>query len=232
MPVKRSYAEIGDACATAHGMELLGDVWTYPILRELLLAPKRFGELQSAVIGVTPAVLTARLKQMEAQGLLRRRELPAPARVQVYEVTPWAASLEPVLHGLARWAHGSPAWSPAGGLTPDAAALAIRAMAPDAPHDPPLHVVLRLADRRQGDPAGYAYDLSWGADGVRIARAADDGVAAIALDSTDLAQVLFAGRPLDDVEVGAVGAADAAAVATPRKALAAFVDAFRTALAT
>ena len=80
MPIKRSYADHGDACATAHAMELLGDRWTYPIVRELMLAPKRFSELAEGVRGITPATLTTRLRDLQAAGLVERVELPAPAR--------------------------------------------------------------------------------------------------------------------------------------------------------
>lgn len=49
MPIKRTYASHGDACATSHAMELLGDRWTYPVIRELMLAPKRFAELEASL---------------------------------------------------------------------------------------------------------------------------------------------------------------------------------------
>ena len=63
MPKKRSYAAHGDACAGAHGIELVGEVWTYPIVREMFLGPKRFSELrhhiyeqiQLAKEGIVPA---------------------------------------------------------------------------------------------------------------------------------------------------------------------------------
>ncbi len=53
MPIKRTYASHGgDACATAHAVELLGgDRWSYPVLRELMLGPKRFSELAAALWG-------------------------------------------------------------------------------------------------------------------------------------------------------------------------------------
>ena len=78
MPIKRTYAECGDACMTARAVELIGDRWTYPVLRELMLAPKRFKELSAAICGVTPAVLTTRLREMEAAGLVERVVLARP----------------------------------------------------------------------------------------------------------------------------------------------------------
>lgn len=110
MPVKRTYADHGDACAAAHAMELIGDRWTHPVLRELMLGPKRFGELESSVRGITPAVLSARLRELEASGLVEKVVLPPPARVAAYGVTAWARDLQPIFEQLALWAHRSPTW--------------------------------------------------------------------------------------------------------------------------
>src|SRR5690625_4818160 len=147
MPIKRTYATHGDACASSHPMELLGDRWTYPVLRELMLAPKRFAELEASWRGITPAVLTARLRQLEATGLVQRVTLPAPARVGAYAITEWASELRPVFESLARWALRSPVRETAGcGLTPDAVVQSMLTMAPPVAMDPPLEVGLHIAD--------------------------------------------------------------------------------------
>ena len=154
MPVKRSYADHGDACAAAHGMELIGDRWTHPVLRELMLAPKRFGELEASVRGITPAVLSARLRELEASGLVRKVVLPPPARVAAYELTAWARQLQPIFEDLARWAHGSPTWQPVGkGLTPDGAVQSMLTMAPAIALDPPLALGLHLRELVKHIPA-------------------------------------------------------------------------------
>ena len=69
MPKKQTYADLGDACATAHAMDVIGDRWSMVIARELLLGPRRFADLASAVVGITPAVLTARLKALRDSGV-------------------------------------------------------------------------------------------------------------------------------------------------------------------
>lgn len=193
MPIKRSYAEYGDGCLTAHAVELIGDRWSYPILRELMLAPKRFGELASAIHGVTPAVLTTRLRELEAAGLVEHRPLPVPAAVNVYQLTPWARDLEPVLQELGRWAHRGPARTgPQGGLTPDAAVQSMLTMAPPEPPGSALELQLELSDERIPQDRGYTYRLSWDDDGLRIARGAHPAASAVLrTGSSALAGMLY-----------------------------------------
>lgn len=200
MPKKRSYAAHGDACAGAHGIELVGEVWTYPIVREMFLGPKRFSELLDLVRGITPAVLTTRLRELTAKGLVTQSTLPPPARGKVYELTPWGHALEPVTEGVSRWAHQSPSWRPDGGLTPDAVVLAMKTMAA-GPADPPLAIQLDLRDERLERPDTYSYRLDWGSE-LRVERGlhpAPDAV--VSLDSTAWTRVLFVGQPLDEAAV-------------------------------
>ncbi|WP_077488989.1 winged helix-turn-helix transcriptional regulator [Sinomonas mesophila] len=131
-----------DACATAHGLELLGDRWNYPILRELMLAPKRFAELEASVRGITPAMLTSRLRELEAVGLVARTELPG--RAAGYECTDWAREAAPALDAIGRWAVSSPTKSPGGRLTPDAALQSMRTMASAGPLAPLVQLDLHL----------------------------------------------------------------------------------------
>lgn len=193
MPIKRSYAEHGDACLTAHAVELIGDRWTYPVLRELLLGPKRFGELTVAVRGVTPAVLTTRLREMEATGLVERDVLPPPATTTVYRLTPWALDLEPVLHALGRWAHRDPGRAaPVGGLTPDGVVQSMLTMAPRRAPERPLEIQLELRDSRVTGNPGYTYRLSWDEAGLRIERGEHPAPAAtLRTDSSALAGMLY-----------------------------------------
>lgn len=203
MPIKRTYAAHGDACATSHAMELLGDRWTYPVLRELMLAPKRFAELQLSLPGITPAVLTARLRQLEASGLVRRVTLPAPARVSAYVLTEWASELQPVFESLARWALRSPVREVAGcGLTPDAIVQSMLTMAPSISMEPPLEVGLHLADTRVDlDAEPYAYRLRWDEE-LSIERGQDDAAAVtVAGDSSTWTSVLYEGVDLDAMNI-------------------------------
>ena len=76
-----------DACGLAHAMELLGERWAMLVLRELAYGPRRFSDLKADLQGISANVLTQRLTELEARGLVRKTKLPPPAAVQVYEAT-------------------------------------------------------------------------------------------------------------------------------------------------
>lgn len=211
MPARRSYADHGDACAAAHGIEVIGEVWTYPIVREMFLGPKRFGELLDLVRGITPAVLTTRLRELAAKGLVTQVELVPPARGRAYQLTEWGHALEPVVEGVARWAHASPTWRVDGGLTPDGVVLAMRTMAPDRRPPAPVEVQLDLADGRLERPETYSYRLTWDQDGFTVARGRHDRPGAILRgDSTAWARVLFGGMDLAAAPLAVTGDTDTA----------------------
>lgn len=90
-------------CALARAAELVAERWTLLVVRELLLGPRRFVDLRERLDGVSPSVLTARLARAVAVGLVRRRELPAPAATTVYELTEHGQALRPAVHELIRW---------------------------------------------------------------------------------------------------------------------------------
>lgn len=73
------------------------------IVRELLLGPLRFSELARTVGGAPTDVLTRRLRDLEADGVVRRRELEPPASGTVYELTEVGRELESVVLDLGRW---------------------------------------------------------------------------------------------------------------------------------
>jgi DNA-binding HxlR family transcriptional regulator len=102
---KRRY---DDACGLAHAMELLGERWAMLVLRELAYGPRRFSELKADLQGISANVLTQRLIELEARGLVRKIRLPPPASVQVYEATEWGLEAVPVIASLGRWAARSP----------------------------------------------------------------------------------------------------------------------------
>jgi DNA-binding HxlR family transcriptional regulator len=164
MPIRRSYADHGDACAAAHGFDLVGDRWAVIVIRELMLGPKRFSELLSDAHGATPSVLALRLRELEQTGIVMQSELPPPARVSVYELTEWGREFEPILQALGRWAQSSPSLPGDGTLTPDAAILALRTMATGPPPATALSFDLGLHDGRAVRPVQTWYHLSWGPD--------------------------------------------------------------------
>lgn len=122
---KRSY---GDACGTAHGLELIGERWALLVLRELLLGPRRFSDLRADLPGISANVLTQRLAELEERGLVARRRLPPPASVQVYEATEWGLEAEPIIQTLGRWAARSPAHDPTLPISGTSIMLSFRTM--------------------------------------------------------------------------------------------------------
>ena len=63
---KQSGRVYNDACGTAHGLELIGERWALLVVRELMLGPKRFGDLRASLPGLSANVLTQRLEGLEA----------------------------------------------------------------------------------------------------------------------------------------------------------------------
>src|SRR5213076_1486222 len=105
MGVKRTY---GESCAASHALDLVGERWALLVVRELLLGPKRFTDLRAGLPRVTPDVLSQRLRDLEADGVLRHTRLPRPASTQVYELTARGQELEPVIIELGRWGSAEP----------------------------------------------------------------------------------------------------------------------------
>ncbi|MBA2681425.1 MAG: winged helix-turn-helix transcriptional regulator [Ktedonobacteraceae bacterium] len=101
-------------CPVAHALDLVGDRWTLLIIRDLLIGPKRFVDLQTGLPGLGTNILTARLKWLEQNGVIARRFLPPPAASTVYELTPYGLKLEESLTALAHWGAES-----LGSLQPD-----------------------------------------------------------------------------------------------------------------
>src|SRR5688500_7011952 len=96
----RSYAE---GCAASHALDLVGERWGLQIVRELVYGPKRFTDLDARLAGASTSVLTQRLKELVAAGVVARRKLPPPAASWVYELTEWGGDLKAVVVALGRW---------------------------------------------------------------------------------------------------------------------------------
>lgn len=90
-------------CALARAAEILGERWTLLIIRELLLGPKRFGDLLDHLDGMSPTLLTARLAALIDCNVVRKASLPPPANVQVYELTEVGREVQPAIRELIRW---------------------------------------------------------------------------------------------------------------------------------
>src|SRR5919198_3790044 len=97
---RRSY---GQYCTLARALDVAGERWTLLIVRELMLGPKRFTDLLEGLPGIGRNLLAERLRVLEAEGVLRRGELPPPAASRVYELTDAGRALGPAMAELGRW---------------------------------------------------------------------------------------------------------------------------------
>ncbi|MBI5089049.1 MAG: helix-turn-helix transcriptional regulator [Actinobacteria bacterium] len=93
----------GQWCPIAVGLDVIGDRWTLLICRELGLGDARFTDLRAALAGIAPNLLTERLRNLQAHGIVESVELPPPAARSVYRLTDEGrAAVIPVLRALAR----------------------------------------------------------------------------------------------------------------------------------
>lgn len=92
-----------EACPVERALQVLGGKWTMLIIRDLLGGTKRFGELRTSLVGVSPKTLTDRLRDLERHGLIERRIYPEiPPRVE-YTLTEPGRTLEQVIAAIAGW---------------------------------------------------------------------------------------------------------------------------------
>ena len=170
--IRRTY---DDACGAAHALDLVGERWALLVIRELLLGPRRFGDLRAALPGISANVLTQRLAGLEASGVLVRRKLAPPASVQVYELTPWGYESEPLFQALGRWAARSPRHDPSLPLSAVSLLLSFRTM----------------IDRRRAEGFAARVGFRMGAE-TYFAEVAD-GAIEVGRGEIDAAELVFTG---------------------------------------
>jgi DNA-binding HxlR family transcriptional regulator len=90
-------------CPVAKSLEIVGDRWTLLIVRDLLPGPRRFADLLESLPGVSPAVLSGRLRRLEAHGIIARTLYSERPRRASYALTPKGRELERVTGALAVW---------------------------------------------------------------------------------------------------------------------------------
>ncbi|GAA3338691.1 winged helix-turn-helix transcriptional regulator [Amorphoplanes nipponensis] len=102
MSASRTY---GQFCGVSRAADLLGQRWALHIVRDLLIAPARFSDLLRALPGVPTNMLSTRLRELEAAGVVERQAVPGQRSVQ-YRLTARGRGLEPVIDALGRWGAG------------------------------------------------------------------------------------------------------------------------------
>jgi DNA-binding HxlR family transcriptional regulator len=101
----------GEYCALARSLDRVGDRWTLLIVRELLVKPARFTELQNGLPGIATNLLSERLRRLEHDGIVERRVAAEPDGGVHYALTTVGEQLRSVVHQFIRW--GS-AWMTSG----------------------------------------------------------------------------------------------------------------------
>ncbi len=106
-----------------HAVELIGRRWTGAIVRAMLSGADRFTDLTAAIPGLSDRLLSERLKELEAEGIVVRTVAPdSPVRIQ-YQLTEKGRALAGVVEALSDWAHE---WLAAAGSAGTSEVAAVR----------------------------------------------------------------------------------------------------------
>lgn len=128
--------DYGQFDGVTRALELVGERWALLIVRDLLVGPRRYGELAAGLPRIPSNILAARLKELQAAGVIRR----APrSRIIIYELTDYGRELEPAVLAFGAWGFkglGEPRAEQL--LTADALGVTLRsAFRPDVAADLP-----------------------------------------------------------------------------------------------
>ncbi|MDM5299893.1 helix-turn-helix domain-containing protein [Bacillus pumilus] len=93
--------QVGE-CPITDAMEILGKKWVILIINQLLTGPKRFCQLESEM-NISGRLLSERLKDLEAEGLVEKKVFPdIPVRIE-YELTAQGEKIEPIIKEMYAW---------------------------------------------------------------------------------------------------------------------------------
>ena len=90
-------------CPVAMAAEVLSTRWTIVLLRELVAGSTRFNDLRRGVPRMSPALLTKRLRDLEAAGVVTRSPLAGEAEIHEYRLTAAGRDLKAVVEAMGRW---------------------------------------------------------------------------------------------------------------------------------
>ncbi len=92
-------------CPVAMAAEILGSRWTLNVIRELIGGSTRFNDLRRGLPQMSPALLSKRLKELEAQGIVQRVPSKREPDVMEYHLTPAGQELGPIVEAIGVWGH-------------------------------------------------------------------------------------------------------------------------------
>lgn len=184
-----------DACAATHAIDLLGQRWVLPVMRELMLGPKRFTDLKSDLRTISANVLTQRLEMMEQRGVIARVRLAPPAAAHAYGLTAWGYQAAPIFQTMARWGARSPEHDPAAPMSATSLVLSLRSMV-DTERAAGFCAVIGL------DLGRESFTVDYRSGTVAIARRTlpQDLDASITADPGAVAALVHGAVPLTDLE--------------------------------
>jgi DNA-binding HxlR family transcriptional regulator len=188
MPARR----YDDPCGIARALDVVGDRWALLVVRELIFGPKRFSQLRDGLHGISPNVLSQRLRDLEDGGIVRRDALDPPAAVAVYELTPRGLALEPILLELGRWGSREP-MPVAGQLSASAVLLALKTVFDPAAADNEAIVALRI------DGDWFGLTVASGSIDIAHGRTGHPAVT-METDAATLRSVAFGREPVSAAE--------------------------------
>ncbi|WP_410583482.1 winged helix-turn-helix transcriptional regulator [Amycolatopsis sp. lyj-108] len=93
----------GQFCGLARALEIIGERWSLLVIRDLVLGPKRFDELQHGLPKIPTSILSTRLNELERHGVVQRRVLSQLDAGVVYELTEYGNDLDQILLQLGLW---------------------------------------------------------------------------------------------------------------------------------
>src|SRR5215472_16733614 len=97
----RSY---GQYCSVAKALDVVGDRWTFLLVRELLLRGAcRYTDLKNGLPGIASNMLADRLRDLESSGVIRREDAPPPVATTLFQLTSAGLELEPVVQAIGAW---------------------------------------------------------------------------------------------------------------------------------
>ena len=97
-----------EPCAIERGMRIIGGKWTGSILWHLKDGPVRFNDLSRMIGGASKKMITERLRQLEAQGLVTRKVMDTAAVSVQYDITDSGRSALDFLNELRKWSESLP----------------------------------------------------------------------------------------------------------------------------
>lgn len=100
---KRPHQSCTEECPVKKTADIIDGKWTTLIIRELLAQKKRYSEIQKALIGISPKVLSTRLRMLETKGILTRTVYASVPPKTEYQLTALGKELKELLDPMARF---------------------------------------------------------------------------------------------------------------------------------